>query len=194
MRDARAPPAQNFFIFMQFLRKIGQIIGWRPLFGVSAPSSGKSWFRYWERHPTPPPPPMDIGFSNVRGPFCAPFRRRLFCTFLDIEHSRSVQFRNCTVGRSYKFQNSFFFLRRGGGNFLDYGGGLYTLVYEYRRKLSGHAVSKTVYSENIYPSWLHKTYTKKETVQRRLGAGVKGVLHEKIILVFFPGPSNSCLN
>ena len=24
------PPAQHFFIFMQFLGKIGQIIGWRP--------------------------------------------------------------------------------------------------------------------------------------------------------------------
>ena len=25
------PPAQNFFLFMQFSGKIGQIIGWRPL-------------------------------------------------------------------------------------------------------------------------------------------------------------------
>ena len=31
-RGTRAPPlAQNFFIFMQFLGKIGQIIGWRTL-------------------------------------------------------------------------------------------------------------------------------------------------------------------
>ena len=28
---ALPPPAQNFFIFMQFLGKIGQIIGWRLL-------------------------------------------------------------------------------------------------------------------------------------------------------------------
>ena len=43
----RLPPlAQNFFIFMQFLGKIGQNIGWRLPFGVSAPSSGKSWIRY----------------------------------------------------------------------------------------------------------------------------------------------------
>ena len=28
--DARPPLAQNFFIFMQFSGKIGQIIGWRP--------------------------------------------------------------------------------------------------------------------------------------------------------------------
>ena len=46
-RERRAPPpAQNFFIFMQFSGKIGQIIGWRPPFGVSAPSSGKSWIRH----------------------------------------------------------------------------------------------------------------------------------------------------
>ena len=40
------PLAQNFFIFMQFSGKIGQIIGWCPPFGVSAPSSGKSWIRH----------------------------------------------------------------------------------------------------------------------------------------------------
>ena len=40
------PLAQNFFIFMQFLGKIGQNIGWHPPFEVSAPSSGKSWIRY----------------------------------------------------------------------------------------------------------------------------------------------------
>ena len=47
-RDARPPLAQNFFIFMQFSAKIGQIIGWRPPppFGVSAPSSEKSWIRH----------------------------------------------------------------------------------------------------------------------------------------------------
>ena len=33
-----APPVQNFFIFMQFLGKIGQIIGWRPLpLGLAPP-------------------------------------------------------------------------------------------------------------------------------------------------------------
>ena len=30
---------------MQFSGKIDQIIGWRPPFGVSAPSTGKSWIR-----------------------------------------------------------------------------------------------------------------------------------------------------
>ena len=51
-REGRAPPlAQNFFIFMQFSGKIGQIIGWRPPFGISAPSSGKSWIRHWEGPP-----------------------------------------------------------------------------------------------------------------------------------------------
>ena len=39
--EGRAPPlAQNVFIFMQFSGKIGQIIGWRPPFGVSAPPLG----------------------------------------------------------------------------------------------------------------------------------------------------------
>ena len=32
---------------MHFSGKIGQIIGWRPPFGVSAPSSGISWIRHW---------------------------------------------------------------------------------------------------------------------------------------------------
>ena len=38
----RAPPAQNFFIFMQFLGKIGQIIGWRapPPLGLAPPPLG----------------------------------------------------------------------------------------------------------------------------------------------------------
>ena len=46
-RGTRAPPVHNFFIFMQFSGKIGQIIGWHPPpFGVSAPSSGKSWIRH----------------------------------------------------------------------------------------------------------------------------------------------------
>ena len=46
-RGTRAPPlAQNFFILMQFSGKIDPIIGWRPPFGVSAPSSGKSWIRH----------------------------------------------------------------------------------------------------------------------------------------------------
>ena len=31
------PPGQNFFIFMQFLEKIGQIVGWRPLRVSAAP-------------------------------------------------------------------------------------------------------------------------------------------------------------
>ena len=31
-----APLGQMFFIFMQFLRKIGQITGWRPSLGVGA--------------------------------------------------------------------------------------------------------------------------------------------------------------
>ena len=48
-RDACPPLAEIFFIFMQFLGKICQIIGWRPPFGVSAPSSEKSWIRYWIR-------------------------------------------------------------------------------------------------------------------------------------------------
>ena len=48
-REGRAPPplAPNFFIFMQFSGKIGQTIGWRPPFGVCAPSLGKSWIRHW---------------------------------------------------------------------------------------------------------------------------------------------------
>ena len=45
-RDARPPLPRNVFIFMQFSGKIGQIIGWCPPFGVSAPSSGKSWIRH----------------------------------------------------------------------------------------------------------------------------------------------------
>ena len=37
----RAPPlAQNFFIFMQFVEKIGQIIGWRPPLGLAPPPLG----------------------------------------------------------------------------------------------------------------------------------------------------------
>ena len=42
-RKGHVPPPldQNVFIFMQFLGKIGQIIGWRPP-GVGAPPSGKS--------------------------------------------------------------------------------------------------------------------------------------------------------
>ena len=35
-----APPAQNFFIFMQFSGKIGQIIGWCPHFGLASPPLG----------------------------------------------------------------------------------------------------------------------------------------------------------
>ena len=35
-RDTR-PPAPNFFIFMQFSGKIGQIIGWCPLWGWRTP-------------------------------------------------------------------------------------------------------------------------------------------------------------
>ena len=40
-RGAREAPL--WVMFMQFLEKIGQIIGWRPPLGVGAPSSGKSW-------------------------------------------------------------------------------------------------------------------------------------------------------
>ena len=43
-RDA-PPPTQNFFIFMQFSGKIGQIIGWPPPLGL-APPPGKSWIRH----------------------------------------------------------------------------------------------------------------------------------------------------
>ena len=41
-RDAWPPPllAQNFFIFMQFSGKIGQIIGWRPSLGLAPPALG----------------------------------------------------------------------------------------------------------------------------------------------------------
>ena len=41
-RDARPLPplAQNFFIFMQFLGKIGQIIGWPPPLGLAPPPLG----------------------------------------------------------------------------------------------------------------------------------------------------------
>ena len=41
-RERRAPPplAQNFFIFMQFSGKIGQIIGWRPPLGLVPPPLG----------------------------------------------------------------------------------------------------------------------------------------------------------
>ena len=35
-----APSAQNFFIFMQFSGKIGQIIGWRPPLGLAPPPLG----------------------------------------------------------------------------------------------------------------------------------------------------------
>ena len=43
----RMPPlTQNFFIFMQFLGKIRQIVGWHPLFRVGAPPSGKSWIHH----------------------------------------------------------------------------------------------------------------------------------------------------
>ena len=40
--EGRAPPplAQNFFIFMQFLGKIGQIIGWAPPLGLAPPPLG----------------------------------------------------------------------------------------------------------------------------------------------------------
>ena len=34
------PLAQNFFIFMQFSGKIGQIIGWRPPLGLAPPPLG----------------------------------------------------------------------------------------------------------------------------------------------------------
>ena len=45
-REGYAPPmTQNLFIFMQFLGKIGQIIGWRPSYGFGTPS-GKSWIRH----------------------------------------------------------------------------------------------------------------------------------------------------
>ena len=47
-RGTRHPPpplVQNFFIFVQFSGKIGQIIH-PPPFGVSTPSCGKSWIRH----------------------------------------------------------------------------------------------------------------------------------------------------
>ena len=40
-------PRPNFFIFSQFLRKCGPIIGWRRRFGVGASISGKSWISRW---------------------------------------------------------------------------------------------------------------------------------------------------
>ena len=45
-RDASLPLGQNFFIFMHFSRKIGQIVCWRPLWGWRT-RSGKSWIRHW---------------------------------------------------------------------------------------------------------------------------------------------------
>ena len=39
-REGRAPPAQNFFIFMQFSGRIGQIIGWRLPLGLVPPPLG----------------------------------------------------------------------------------------------------------------------------------------------------------
>ena len=39
--EGRCPPAQNFFIFMQFSGKIDQIMDWSP--------SVKSWIRHWKR-------------------------------------------------------------------------------------------------------------------------------------------------
>ena len=40
-RPSRPPLAQNFFIFVQFSGKIGQIIGWRPpLLGLAPPPLG----------------------------------------------------------------------------------------------------------------------------------------------------------
>ena len=39
-RPPRPPMAQNFFIFMQFSGKIGQIIGWRPPLGLAPPPLG----------------------------------------------------------------------------------------------------------------------------------------------------------
>ena len=39
--EGRAPPLpQNFFIFMQFSGKIGQIIGWRSPLGLAPPPLG----------------------------------------------------------------------------------------------------------------------------------------------------------
>ena len=35
-----APLGQNFFVFMQFLGKIGQIVCWRPLWGWRPPRLG----------------------------------------------------------------------------------------------------------------------------------------------------------
>ena len=46
VRDACPPLTQNFFIFMQFSEKIGQIIGWYPPLELAPPSSGKSWIRH----------------------------------------------------------------------------------------------------------------------------------------------------
>ena len=39
-------PGQDFFIFTQFLGKIGQIVGWHPPPEVDALPTGKSWIRH----------------------------------------------------------------------------------------------------------------------------------------------------
>ena len=43
------PGGPNSFNFMQFLRKFGKIVCWRPFRGLAPRSKGKSWIRHWER-------------------------------------------------------------------------------------------------------------------------------------------------
>ena len=49
-RHAPSPTDQNFFNFMRFFRK--NILGWRPFWGVGAPSYERSWIRLWIGIPT----------------------------------------------------------------------------------------------------------------------------------------------
>ena len=57
-RDASPPPrppGPNSFNFIRFLGKFGKIVCWRLLWGVGAPSSGKSWIRHCIELAPPPP-------------------------------------------------------------------------------------------------------------------------------------------
>ena len=49
-REVPNPRGPNSFNFMQFLRKFGKIVCWRPPRGVGAPFSGKSWIRHCMGH------------------------------------------------------------------------------------------------------------------------------------------------
>ena len=82
----RTPPGQNFFIFMQFLGKIGQIVGWNPLRGWRP--SGK----YWVRH---------LKGTTIRYLFSLPFvfeRNVLFRLVLHLWITK-------TMSRSNKFNS-----------------------------------------------------------------------------------------